>query len=100
MLYSTQGGDAMNKDFSVDEMKQHILSILPSNSILIDFRYDAKCFGNMIVKIKQNEIIHVFITDRGEIYHNDEMLCDSSYRYKEKEDTFPKLLQMIKNVLN
>ena len=89
----------MSKHFSVDEMKQHIVSILPSNSTLIDFLYDAKCFGNMIVKINQNGKAHIFITDRGEIYHNDEMLCDSSYQYKEKEDTFPKLLQMIKNVL-
>ncbi len=90
----------MSKNFSVDEMKQHIVSILPSDSILFDFLYDEKCFGNMIVKIKHNGITHIFITDRGEIYHNGEMLCDSSYRYKEKEDTFPKLLQMIKNVLN
>jgi len=90
----------MRKHFSVDEMKQHIVSILPSNSTLIDFLYDAKFFGNMIVKINQNGKAHIFITDRGEIYHNDEMLCDSSYQYKEKEDTFHKLLQMIKNVLN
>ena len=94
------GGDYMSKNFSVDEMKQHIVSVLPSNSILTDYLYDINCFGNMIVKIKQNGTTHVFITDRGEIYHNDEMLCDSSCRYKEKEDTFSKLLQMIKNVLH
>ena len=61
----------MSKHFSVDEMKQHIVSILPSNSTLFDFLYDAKCFGNMIVKINQNGKAHIFITDRGEIYHND-----------------------------
>ena len=78
----------MSKNFSVDEMKQHIVSILPSNSTLINFIYDAKCFGNMIAKIKQNGKVHTFITDRGEIYHNDEMLCDSSYQYKEKKIHF------------
>jgi hypothetical protein len=90
----------MSKYFSVNEMKHFIISELPSDAILIDFIYDSKCFGNMIAKIKQNGKVHTFITDRGEIYHNNEMLCDSSYRYKEKEDTFPKLLQMIKIVLN
>lgn len=89
-------GDFMSKYFSIDEMKQFIISALPSDAILIDFIYDSKCFGNMIAKIKQNGKVHTFITDRGEIYHNDEMLCDSSYQYKEKEDTFPKFLQMIK----
>ena len=89
----------MSKYFSIDEMKQFIISALPNDAILIDFIYDSKCFGNMIAKIKQNGKVHTFITDRGEIYHNHEMLCDSSYQYKEKEDTFPKLIQMIKSTL-
>ena len=90
----------MSKYFSIDEMKQFIISALPSDATLIDFLYDSKCFGNMIVKINQNGKTHIFITDRGKIYHNNEMLCDSSYQYKEKEDTLPKLLQMIRNILN
>ena len=53
----------------------------------------------MTAKIKQSGKVHTFITDRGEIYYNGEMVCDSSYRYKEKEDIFPRLIQMIKNTL-
>ena len=53
----------------------------------------------MVVRISQNGPSHVFTADKGVIYYNNEMLCDSSYRYYEKEDTFPKLLQMIKKVL-
>lgn len=92
--------DDMSQHFSIDQMKQHILSVLPSNSLLIEFIYDKKHFGNMIVKIKQNGIIHTFTTDRGEIYYNNQMLCDSSYQYIEKQDTFNKLLQIIKNILD
>lgn len=90
----------MSKKFTIDEMKKYIISVLPNDAILIDFIYDSKYFGNMIVKINQSGKSHTFITDRGEIYHNGAMLCDSSYRFTEKEDTFPKLIQMIKNLLN
>ena len=89
----------MRKKFTIEEMKQCIISVLPSNAMLIDFLYDSKCFGNMIVKIKQNRINHTFITDRGEIYHNKKMVCDNSYQYKENEDTFSKLIQIIKDTL-
>ncbi|MBP3478882.1 MAG: hypothetical protein J6K03_05285 [Oscillospiraceae bacterium] len=89
----------MSKYFSVDEMKQFVISALPSDAKLIDFTYNSKCFGNMTAKIKQSGKVHTFITDRGEIYYNGEMVCDSSYRYKEKEDIFPRLIQMIKNTL-
>lgn len=88
------------KKIIIEEMKQHIVSVLPSNAVLIDFSYDFKCFGNMIVKINHNGKSHTFITDRGEIYRNDVMLCDSSYQYIEKQDTFLKLMQMIKNTLD
>ena len=87
----------MDRKFTIDEMKQFIISALPSDAILVDFIYDSKCFGNMIVKIKQNKKLHTFITDRGEIYHNNVMLCDSSYQCQ--EDAFFKLLQIIKSAL-
>lgn len=43
------------KKITIDEMKQHIISVLPDNVTLIDFSYDAKCFGNIIAQIKNAE---------------------------------------------
>lgn len=88
------------KKITIDEMKQHIISVLPDNVTLIDFSYDAKCFGNIIAQIKKRGKTHTFIADRGEIWHNKTVLCDSSYQCREKEDTFSKLLQMISKEMN
>ena len=89
------------KKFTIDEMKEIIISVLPSNAVLVDFVYDYKWFdnSNMIVKIRKNGEEHTFLTDKGAIYHNNIMLCNSSYRYLEKEDTFSKLIEMIQNAL-
>jgi len=83
-----------------NEMSLTIKKILPAGFTLISFEYDQKHFGNMIAKIQSASGIYTFVTDRGEIYCNDKMICDSSYHYFEKEDTFPKLLSIIKNELN
>lgn len=88
----------MHPVFTVDEMKQQIASVLLSNDSLIEFTYSVDHFGNMVVKIRRNRETHIFTTDRGEIYHNTKMLCDSSYL--DKEDTFTKLLQMISKEMN
>ncbi len=71
-------------------------AILPAEATLVSFDYNEKVFGNIVVEIELAKIKHTFITDRGEIYHNGKMICDSSYLYIEKKDTFSKLLQMIK----
>ena len=81
------------------EMIATLNDILPSNITIISFDYNAECFGNILVELSAPDGKHNFITDRGEIYHNGKMLCDSSYHYIEKEDTFPKLLQLIKSEL-
>ena len=82
-----------------NEMSLAIEKILPTGFTLISFEYDKKHFGNMIVKIKSPNMAYTFITDRSEIYCNGKMICDSSYRYFEKEDAFPKLLSIIQNEL-
>jgi len=51
----------------------------------------------MVVIINSPSKYYTFVTDRGEIYCNDKIICDGSYRYFEKEDTFPKLLSVIKS---
>ncbi len=85
----------MSNSITVDEMKRHIVSILPENASLDEFLYDAQCFGNMIVRINKDGKLHTFVTDRGEIYHDKVMLWDGYYHYKEKQDNFRKLLQVI-----
>jgi hypothetical protein len=78
------------------EMLEMVKSILPPEATLVSFDYNKMVFGNIAVVIEVAKVKHTFTTDRGEIYHNGKMLCDSSYLYIEKEDTFSKLLQMIK----
>ena len=82
-----------------NEMVNAIIEVLPNEFNLISFDYNDKIFGNMIVKIESSNKKYTFVTDRGEIYCNGKMICDSSYRYTENEDTFLKLLSIIKTEL-
>ena len=41
------------------------------------FRYYPDVFGNIVLKIKKDNITETFITDRGEIYYNDKMVAKS-----------------------
>lgn len=90
----------MSKKITVDEMKQQIKSILPEGAILDEVSYCPEIFGNIVVRMTLNGVSHIFTTDRGEIYHNTEMLCNSSYHCIGKDDTFSKLLEMINMVIN
>ena len=83
------------KNDTLDEVK----AILPAEANLVSFDYNGKVFGNIVVEIEIAKIKHTFTTHRGDIYHNGKMLCNSSYHYIEKEDTFPKLIQIIKQEL-
>ena len=82
-----------------NEMLEAVKALLPANATIVSFDYYEKAFGNIVLKLETEKDIHTFITDRGEIYHNGKMLCDHSYLYIEKEDTFSKLLQLIKQEL-
>ncbi len=92
------------------EMYDKLISIIPSGITIVSFEYYPEMFGNIVVELESHNSKHRFITDRGEIYHKSQMsgentwkskmCCDSSYMYLEKEDTFPKLLQVIKQELN
>ena len=76
-----------------NEMLEMIKALLPTNATVVSFDYYEKVFGNIFLKLEIGKDTHTFITDRGEIYHNGKMLCT------EKEDTFLKLLQLIKQEL-
>ena len=92
-----------------NEMKDEFISILPSDFKLISFAYTPKMFGNIRVEIHTLDKKHIFFTDRGEIYHqfknteedfwHSKMCCDHSYMHFEQQDTFHKLLQVIKTEL-
>ena len=77
-------------------MKERIEKLLSLyDATLIDFQYYKKIFGNIIVKIKYRGVIHEFIVDRGEISHNEKMICDNTYHIAGKDDAFDKLCECI-----
>ncbi len=92
-----------------NEMRENLIKILPKDITLVSFEYYPKIFGNIVIKLNSPTGEHKFVADRGEIYHNikitgDEFWrtkfsCDNSYIYLKKEDTFNKLLQVIKKEL-
>lgn len=70
------------------------------NFEVIEFNYYKQIFGNIVLRIKKEEIELNFITDRGEIYCNSELLCDYEYLRKENKTTPQKLLEVIELKLN
>lgn len=87
-------------------MKEEKLLIVKINSLLkqknaklIEFKYYKKVFGNMVVLIENGEQKHLFVADKGAIYHNDKLFCDNSYHIKGKDDCFNKLCEAIMTVL-
>lgn len=69
------------------------------NAKLIELKYYEKIFGNIVVLIEAGEKKHLFITDRGAIYHNDRLFSDNSYHKKGKADCFDKLCEAIEKEL-
>ena len=67
---------------------------------LINYEYFKKIFGNIVLEIRFKEKIHVFVSDRGEIYYNGELLCNYEYLRDENKTTPQKLLELIEVKLN
>ena len=82
------------------DMANMIKANLPAEVTLVSMDYNGKIFGNIVVVIEFAKVNHIFTTDRGDIYHNGKMLCNRSYHYIENDDTFSKLLKMIKRELD
>ena len=66
---------------------------------LLELEYYEKTFGNIIVRIEADGVLHTFITDRGDIYCDSKFMCDSSYHVQGRDDTFDKLYEIIQEVL-
>lgn len=81
-------------------MIERLGNILQKKSAkLIKLDYYKKIFGNIVVEIEKQGVVHEFITDRGEIVYNGKGICDNSYHIKGKNDTFDKLCEVIEQVL-
>ena len=62
---------------------------------LIDFHYYKKVFGNIVLKIVLKDKELNFVTDRGEIYCNGELLCNYDYLKNENKTTSQKLIELM-----
>lgn len=69
------------------------------NFEVIEFNYYKRIFGNIVLRIKKEKELN-FVTDRGEIYCNGELLCDHEYFRKENKTTPEKLLELMELKLN
>ena len=67
---------------------------------VIEFNYYKQIFGNIVLRIKKGNKVLNFITDRGEIYCNSELLCGYDYLRDENKSTPQKLLEEIELKLN
>ena len=76
-------------------------NILPIGASVLSFKYKDNLFNEeILVEIKSADESHVFHTIKGNIYYNNRLYCNSSYHYLEKESTFGKLLDVIKQITN
>ena len=89
------------KRMNDDEIKQSIMKMLNGTSFeLLHFERDHKAFGNMIAKIKSGKKEYAFISDRGDIFCNDDTIfIDSSYHVAGEDDTPVYFLKAIDQVL-
>lgn len=85
----------------IEKIKTEIIDLISRyNGELIDFEYHKKVFGNIVLNLKCNEKILSFVTDRGEIYCNGQLLCGYEYIKTENKTTPKKLLEIIEMQLN
>ncbi|MBP3300401.1 MAG: hypothetical protein J6M34_02705 [Clostridia bacterium] len=82
------------------EYTQIIVGVLPDDARLMSLEYFPRLFeADFEIEITQNDIVHVFRSAKGWIYHNNELICESGYQYLEKASTFEKMLDIIKQTL-
>lgn len=88
----------MNKDKAYSILSEFLYT---RKARIVSFEYFEKIFGNIVLTIEYEKVCYEFITDRGEIYMNSQLICDSSYHVKGKSDTIQKLIDvMSKRIFN
>lgn len=70
-----------------------------NNARLIKFEIFHKAFGDVIIEVEYLNNIHIFSTDRGDIYHNGRGLRNNSYHIAGENDTFRSVVKVIEEVL-
>ena len=86
---------------NIEKFKLQLSKLMDKyNFEVIEFNYYNKIFGNIVLRIKKEDKELNFVTDRGEIYCNSELLCDYEYLRKENKTTPQKLLEVIELKLN
>lgn len=82
-------------------MIRTIENILPIGASVLSFNYKDNLLNEEIfVEIRCADESHIFHTIKGNIYYNNRLYCNSSYHYLEKQSTFGKLLDVIKQITN
>ena len=66
---------------------------------LIKYEYYKDAFGDFNLVIEYNGQVHNFFTDKGAIGYNNKLVCSNSYHVAGENDTFPKLLEQIRETL-
>ena len=85
----------------MEEFKLQLSKLMDKYNFEVkEFNYYNKIFGNIVLRIKKEDKELNFVTDRGEIYCNSELLCNYEYLRKENKTTPQKLLEVIELKLN
>lgn len=65
------------------------------NAQIVSFEYYGQIFGDIVLTIRYKDTSYEFITEKGDIYFNGQLACDSSYHIKGRDDTVSKLIDVI-----
>lgn len=66
---------------------------------IVSFSYYPKIFGNIVVTVSFGSSVYEFITDRGDIYCNKQLICDNSYHIPGRSDTVDKLIEVMRRFI-
>lgn len=82
------------------QMRTRLASFLSMHHAdLISFSYSPEYFGNIAVSVEYEGVVFAFCTDRGEIYCNNEFVCNNAYHTPGRDDTLDKLIEVIQSRL-
>jgi hypothetical protein len=83
-----------------EEIKQCIINILKDTSYnLLSFERNHSCFGNMVAIIKLGIKKYTFISDRGDILCNGNVVFISDYHVAGEDDTPVYFLKAIEQLV-
>lgn len=86
----------MKKNKIYDKLNNFLIA---NNARLHSFEYYENVFGNIVLVVEYNQALYEFVTDKGEIYCNNQFVCDNTYHTKGQDDTILKLIEVIEEKL-